>query len=94
MERVCYKGILAELEARPDSLSLVMVPENTPEDRWGDPMEQFVFHVGEATRFAFPPEELRRGMTLTIGHNGIATRSLPPQGNALFVLCTNEPARA
>ena len=34
-ERVCYSGILAEIEEGPDSLSLVMVPGGTPEGEWG-----------------------------------------------------------
>lgn len=89
MERVCYTGILAEIEESPDSLSLVMVPGNTPKEQWGDPMGQHIFHTGEGTRFAFPPEELHQGMCLTIGYNGIATRSLPPQSHALFVIRTN-----
>ncbi len=89
MECVCYSGILAELKEGPDSLSLVMVPENTPEERWGNPMEQYIFHTGKDTRFCIPRERLLPGVVLTIGHNGIATRSLPPQGNALFVLGTN-----
>ncbi len=86
MEQACYSGILAKIEEGPDRLSLVMVPAGTPEDRWDDPMEQYVFHVGEKTRFSFPPEELRPGMALVIGNNGIATRSLPPQSAALFVM--------
>ena len=85
-ERVCYSGILAEIEEGPDSLSLVMVHGGTPEGEWGDPAKQYIFHIGEETNFSFPPAELRRGMALTIGHNGIATRSLPPQGHAIFVV--------
>ena len=88
MEQVCYNGILAKMEEEPDRLSLVMVPAGTPEDRWGDPMVQYVFHVGEETMFSFPPEELCQGMALIIGHNGIATRSLPPQSSAIFVTRT------
>ena len=54
MERICYSGILAEMEEGPDRLSLVMVPRDTPKEQWGDPMKQYVFHVGEETRFSFP----------------------------------------
>ena len=35
MERICYSGILAEMEEGPDSLSLVMVPGDTPEEQIG-----------------------------------------------------------
>ena len=86
MKQACYSGILAEMKEGPDRLSLVMVPRDTPKEQWGDPMKQYVFHVGEETRFSFPPEELHPGMALTIGHNGIATRSLPPQSGAIFVI--------
>lgn len=86
MEQVCYSGILVKTEEEPDRLSLVTVPAGTPEERRDDPMAQYIFHVGEETRFAFSPEELRPGMALVIGYNGIATRSLPPQSAALFVL--------
>lgn len=88
-ERVCYNGILTAVEEGPDGLSLVMVPGNTPKERWGDPMEQFVFHAGEGTNLCVPPEELKPGMSLVIGYNGVSTRSLPPQGHALFVLRGN-----
>lgn len=88
-EQVCCSGILAEIDEGPDSLSLVMVPAGTPEEAWGDPMKQQVFHVGEETRFSFPPEQLHRGMALTVGYNGITTRSLPPQSAALFVVSTD-----
>lgn len=80
-----YKGILAELEEGPDGLSLVMVPLGTPAAEWGDYLRQFIFHTGKETRFCVPPEQLRPGMELQIRHNGISTRSLPPQGYALKV---------
>lgn len=86
MEQACYSGILVKTEGEPDRLSLVMVPAGTPEDRWEDPMVQHIFHAGEETRFSFPPEELHPGMNLVIGNNGIATRSLPPQSAAIFVI--------
>lgn len=81
----CYKGILAKLEEGQEGLSLVMVPLDTPAADWGNYLLQFVFHTGEESRFRVPREELRPGMELAIRHNGIATRSLPPQGFALEV---------
>lgn len=81
-----YNGILVELETREDgTVDLVMVPQGTPLEDWGDPMNQFIFHTGPETCFATPPGELPEGGLLTICHKGIATRSIPPQGVALEV---------
>lgn len=84
-EGMAYNGILVELEEGANGLSLVMVPLDTPEADRGDYLRQYVFHTGEETDLRVPREELRPGAELAIRHNGIATRSLPPQGFALEV---------
>lgn len=85
-EGVYYNGILVELETMPDGTAdLVMVPQGTPLESWGDPMKQFVFHTGPDTQFRMSTQDLEEGMLLNIYHKGIATRSIPPQGAALEV---------
>ena len=66
-------------------VDLVMVPQDTPMESWGDPMKQFVFHTGPDTQFYTSAGDLKEGALLNIYHKGIATRSLPPQGVALEV---------
>lgn len=85
-EGVYYNGILVEAETQENgSVDLVMVPQGTPLESWGDPMQQFVFHTGPDTRFRMSSQDLEEGMLLNIYHKGIATRSIPPQGEALEV---------
>lgn len=85
-EGVYYNGILVEQEVLEDgSIDLVMVPQGTPLENWGDPMMQFVFHTGPETQFRMSTQDLEEGMLLNIYHKGIATRSIPPQGVALEV---------
>ena len=67
------------------TVDLVMVPQDTPMESWGDPMKQFVFHTGPDTQFYTSAGDLKEGALLNIYHKGIATRSLPPQGVALEV---------
>ena len=84
-EMVYYNGIMVEREIDEDgSIDLVMVPQGTPLESWGDPMKQFIFHARDAV-FATPAEELPEGALLNIYHKGIATFSIPPQGVALEV---------
>lgn len=84
-EMVYYNGILVEREISEDgTVDLVMVPQGTPLESWGDPMKQFIFHAAEAV-FDTPPDELPEGALLNIYHKGIATFSIPPQGVALEV---------
>lgn len=57
--------------------------------------EEAVFRYHEDTQFFFPREELKEGVSVSIFHSGIMTRSLPPQCNALEVryqaaACTGE----
>lgn len=85
-EAVYYNGILVEAEDREDgSTDLVMVPLDTPQEDWQNPMMQFVFHTGPETQFRMSTQDLEEGMLLNIYHKGIATRSIPPQGVALEV---------
>lgn len=84
-EMVYYNGIMVEKEIDDDgSIDLVMVPQGTPLESWGDPMKQFIFHAAYAEFFT-PAEELSEGVLLNIYHKGIATFSIPPQGSALEV---------
>ena len=83
-EMVYYNGILVEREISEDgTVDLVMVPQGTPLESWGDPMKQFIFHAAAGAVFEIPPEELEEGALLNIYHKGIATFSIPPQGVAL-----------
>lgn len=85
-EMVYYNGVLVEREISEDgTVDLVMVPQGTPLESWGDPMKQFVFHAAEGAVFHTPPGELEEGALLNIYHKGIATFSIPPQGVALEV---------
>lgn len=85
-EGVYYNGILVEQNTMEDGTAdLVMVPQGTPLENWGDPMKQFVFHTGPDTQFYMAEDDLAEGALLNIYHKGIATRSLPPQGVALEV---------
>lgn len=85
-EGVYYNGILVKQDTMEDgTVDLVMVPQDTPMESWGDPMKQFVFHTGPDTQFYTSAGDLKEGALLNIYHKGIATRSLPPQGVALEV---------
>ncbi len=85
-EGVYYNGILVEQNTMEcGTVDLVMVPQDTPMESWGDPMKQFVFHTGPDTQFYTSAGDLKEGALLNIYHKGIATRSLPPQGVALEV---------
>lgn len=87
----CYRGILVRTEDGRDGPDLVMVPLGTPAGEWEDYLKQYIFHTGEGTRFCVSREELLPGVELAICHNGIATRSLPPQGFALAVETAHQP---
>lgn len=85
-EMVYYNGVLVEREKEEDgTVDLVMVPQGTPLENWGDPLKQYVFHAAPGTAFKTPPDELPEGALLNIYHKGIATMSIPPQGVALEV---------
>lgn len=85
-EMVYYNGVLVEKELDEDgTVDLVMVPQGTPLEDWGDPGKQFIFHAAVGTVFDPSPEELPEGALLNIYHKGIATFSIPPQGVALEV---------
>ena len=85
-EAVYYNGILVKAEEREDgSLDLVMVPEDTAQPDWEDPMKQFIFHTGEDTQFYMNEADLISGAHLNLYHRGIMTMSIPPQGGALEV---------
>lgn len=77
-----YRGILVQLEGERNYPDLVMVPLGTPLREWRDYQKQYIFHTGEETRFCISRARLMPGLRLSIQHNGIATRSLPPQGFA------------
>lgn len=77
-----YVGILVEWELSDEgTVDLVMVPQGTPLECWGDPMKQFIFHAPPE----IVPQTLSQGALLNIHHKGTATFSIPPQGVALHV---------
>ena len=68
-------GVIKKIDTSNDKQSLLIVDENGFE---------YIFHINNNT-IILTFESLKEGEEVDIIFNGILTRSLPPQGNAIIV---------